>query len=1073
MMEGSGVIKDDVDDNSEYYDWVMIPHCHPEEKKNGITFKGDTADYLRARDIIFEFFNKKGRILTINNRKLQILDIVKHQFKIEVKPLKGQTGKINIKIYPANKSGIATIMITKTKDSELVHVKTLAFKVIRYLIDGIIDRVINEDDVHSFTCGEDEELERRKLICQICRKDFKTKNGMSIHIEKDHGMMNQIDCDSCGKHFISEKELDAHIESEHSLQHKKSCHLCGDSFKTEKDHNEHMKKKHERIKEFECEKCKFRFQDSQVLSEHTAKCGEKEKEKNTEIRDFQVRCDYCDMKVGAENEVQGKHLLSKHHESCSFVPKQLEVEQKFCCKECGFTTMQENVFKRHRRDTHEALTASTSPKPKKRKESPNVELMEVDEPLKDDNEMEIEYQSEILSKLWDEKIIEKNEKINQDEFNLLKEKEEKKKCELLKKDAEKREAEKQKKLRAKLKKKDKKEVAEKSTLKPYLKELPNHIKNIIGDDYFLYPVAGDGACALRSIAGWIFQDPSLGPYLGRNVNEHFVKNWHYWESFFTFPYKRSIGLNGSKVFKNSGELFEFLRSAVDGAFMWRDHQDLAAISNIFKVKIKIITVKNAMDSNPIIHIQEPDPDFKINNDDFPTGKIPDMVLYHVKDVHYDLIVPKESIIAKEGGLDFQRKHNKEVFDEKQKHDDVVKESKELTLEGKIAKMEGLLKVLEEKVQRLEDEKHNRRVESQYTCFECDESFKTKECVRKHMEKHITERRKFEIECGKCDLKYSSEKLLEEHVITHMEDCTSNVEKEEFRCDDCNSQFTSKEYLENHMSKHNKNRCIICGTCFWSESQLEKHIEEVHTENEDQADYLKSHKTNDCENCGEIFMSKEQLEKHVDSDHTSKSYSCTKCKSSYLTKTTFEAHMKSHSVDHGNNEENKCATCQKVFATKVQFVNHNEKQHCISLKPMKQYNCNDCAYQGDSWIELKKHINNTGHKPCDKVETCYNCQTEFSSYRQLMNHRRLEHPSKKLCRYFLKQECLFDEETCWYAHNSENMITKESDPCNELGFQKATKKAPPDQMSDMLRMISNLSLQMKQLQQMGQEMEKQN
>ena len=58
-MEGSEVIKDDVDDNSEYYDWVMIPHCNPEEKKNGITFKGDTAEYLRARDIIFEFFQQE------------------------------------------------------------------------------------------------------------------------------------------------------------------------------------------------------------------------------------------------------------------------------------------------------------------------------------------------------------------------------------------------------------------------------------------------------------------------------------------------------------------------------------------------------------------------------------------------------------------------------------------------------------------------------------------------------------------------------------------------------------------------------------------------------------------------------------------------------------------------------------------------------------------------------------------------------------------------------------------------------------------------------------------------------
>ena len=58
MMKSSGVTKDDTDtdtDDTEYYDWVMIPHCNPEDKKNGITFKGDTGEYLRARDIIFDF----------------------------------------------------------------------------------------------------------------------------------------------------------------------------------------------------------------------------------------------------------------------------------------------------------------------------------------------------------------------------------------------------------------------------------------------------------------------------------------------------------------------------------------------------------------------------------------------------------------------------------------------------------------------------------------------------------------------------------------------------------------------------------------------------------------------------------------------------------------------------------------------------------------------------------------------------------------------------------------------------------------------------------------------------------
>ena len=99
------------------------------------------------------------------------------------------------------------------------------------------------------------------------------------------------------------------------------------------------------------------------------------------------------------------------------------------------------------------------------------------------------------------------------------------------------------------------------------------------------------------------------------------------------------------------------------------------------------------------------------------------------------------------------------------------------------------------------------------------------------------------------------------------------------------------------------------------------------------------------------------------------------------------------------------------------------------------------------------MKSTGHKPSEKIETCYNCQAEFSSYRQLMNHRKLEHPSRKICRYFLKQECVFDDETCWYVHNAgHTMNTKEGDNFNEVDFQAAIQKAPPYQMTNMLRMI---------------------
>ena len=66
--------------------------------------------------------------------------------------------------------------------------------------------------------------------------------------------------------------------------------------------------------------------------------------------------------------------------------------------------------------------------------------------------------------------------------------------------------------------------------------------------------------------------------------------------------------------------------------MWRDHEDFAALSNIYQVRIKIITVRNTQDIHPVISIQDPDPNFKLETESAP-GKIPEILLFHVKDVH--------------------------------------------------------------------------------------------------------------------------------------------------------------------------------------------------------------------------------------------------------------------------------------------------------------------------------------------------------------------------------------------------------------------------------------------------------
>ena len=148
------------------------------------------------------------------------------------------------------------------------------------------------------------------------------------------------------------------------------------------------------------------------------------------------------------------------------------------------------------------------------------------------------------------------------------------------------------------------------TTTPYLKEIPSAVKKLIGEDMMLFPVQGDGACGPRTFAAWIFQDPSLGPYLARNINAHFVKYWEYWEKVFVFPFVRNVG-NGKNVeIQNKEDLFKFLLNSNKGAFMWRGQEDFCVVANTYQFKIKIITVRGYDDENPVVNTIEPNPEFE-------------------------------------------------------------------------------------------------------------------------------------------------------------------------------------------------------------------------------------------------------------------------------------------------------------------------------------------------------------------------------------------------------------------------------------------------------------------------------
>ena len=514
-------------------------------------------------------------------------------------------------------------------------------------------------------------------------------------------------------------------------------------------------------------------------------------------------------------------------------------------------------------------------------------------------------------------------------------------------------------------------------VKPFIKELPDVCRKIPGEGFCLYPVKGDGSCGPRCAAAWIFHDQSLGPYLARNINMDFVQNWEFWEPFFTFPFVRQMGNGKSTKCENKEELFDFLMNSSKGAYMWRGHEDFLVISNVFQVRIKLITMRNAEDENPSINVIEPKHDVSKTNG-FPGGVVPEMILLHEEDSHYNLIVPKDHFLATEGGFDYQRQVNIVSGAELEKEEQC---SPEVNI-GKFLSPPELI----ERIDVLEKELH--LLGARCKSLEADN-------------KNLRD------ELSKEDLDSpSDEEVLLKSKQGGFERCSPQVQSAakptelEYPCHKCNYKFNSKGLLTAHQ---------------------ETHEETIYS----------------CDECGQTFKLRENLEKHM-KNHKLKSNHCKFCEATFETKSSLENHIKKHGLT-----EHFCDLCNRTFETKTSLDYHIRTAHREKKeKETTQYNCDDCPFQGESGLQLKKHVHITGHIPAKYEEVCYTCKNVFESYWHLMNHRKNEHPSIKNCRYFLKDMCSFDAVDCWYKHEKKSEansnIEEHSFDCRECDYKTKSR-----------------------------------
>ena len=172
------------------------------------------------------------------------------------------------------------------------------------------------------------------------------------------------------------------------------------------------------------------------------------------------------------------------------------------------------------------------------------------------------------------------------------------------------------------------------------------------------------------------------------------------------PFVRKLG-GGEVKFTDPEKLVDFLKNSENADRMWSDSEDLTVISDMYQLEIKVITTKGENDKNPTVNRIFPCEELK-EYADLKNVELNEMVLLHEDDLHFNLIISKDSDLAKMGSLSNMgafRDDNEEVDTRKDVSQEMeVKETLEKKdLKEDIEKMRIEIKQLRESKIVLEEE----------------------------------------------------------------------------------------------------------------------------------------------------------------------------------------------------------------------------------------------------------------------------------------------------------------------------------------------------------------------------------
>ena len=354
---------------------------------------------------------------------------------------------------------------------------------------------------------------------------------------------------------------------------------------------------------------------------------------------------------------------------------------------------------------------------------------------------------------------------------------------------------------------------------------------------------------------------------------------------------------------------------------------------MFQIKIKIITTKGSSDKNPRENWIFPDPMFK----DFLSidGLISEnLVLYHEKDNHFDLIISNDSELVNFGSLSHRFKINLKSCS---------KDESNISMAEVLQSTEFEIDALKAKV--ADQNKSIDSIKKEYSKCEKDLREKVEEAEKLKIElndlKKIMNLQK-QLEDDKANMNKKSEEI---ETNMEIESRSEHFIIGTFKCDKCSFETNTKSTLESHVkSQHLTHvqvkqnfKCDECNFTSIGYNQLKAHLELHHQSSGNGQLEIK------CRICNVAFNDKRSLMKHRKEEHLATVSVCKK----YVTGTcpfTASACWWRHEEKKDDQLNLSCYICDKKYESRSELMSHRKKYHIETVPQCSQFVKGICKFQ---------------------------------------------------------------------------------------------------------------------------------